>query len=214
MLDSDAFSSRDNVSSATLTIVVSRIDMIAPTITTVATARTSGDSRPSSVMRPSSSQPLDDLTQTAQQGAGGRPVLRLQRREDLGPPGVEAPALVVDRAAAVRRELDVDAAAVVLRALPAHEARALQRVEHAGGGWRGHARGHGELAGGARAVGQAERLEEVVLADAERLLARAQAGAGPARGAEEVLERAREVRRVLEPGRRGGGRPIRHSLAC
>src|SRR4051794_32488710 len=117
MLDSDACSSRDSVSSATLTIVVSRIDMIAPTTTTVATARTSGERLPSSVMRPSSSQPLDHVAEVAQQGRGRRAVRRRQRREDLGPPGVKAPALVVDRAAALRRELDVDAATVVPSAL-------------------------------------------------------------------------------------------------
>ena len=44
-------SSRDSVWSATLTIVVSRIDMIAPTITTIATARTSGVRRPSPLTR-------------------------------------------------------------------------------------------------------------------------------------------------------------------
>src|SRR4029450_7527152 len=102
MVESDAFSSRDRVSSATLTIVVSRIDMIAPTITTVATARTSGESRPSSVMRRSSSQPLDHVTEVAQQRGGPRAVLRLQRREDLGAPGVESTALGVVPAAGLR----------------------------------------------------------------------------------------------------------------
>src|SRR4029450_6428989 len=124
MVESDAFSSRDRVSSATLTIVVSRIDMIAPTITTVATARTSGESRPSSVMRRSSSPPLDPAPEVPHRRGGPRAVLRLPRREDLGAPGAEAPALVVDRAAALRRELHVDAAAVGLRAGAARAAGA------------------------------------------------------------------------------------------
>ena len=41
IVDSGASSSRERVSSATLTIVVSRIDMITPTITTLATSQTS-----------------------------------------------------------------------------------------------------------------------------------------------------------------------------
>ena len=40
MSDSDAFRSRPSVSSATLTIVVSRIDMIDPSTTTVAMRQT------------------------------------------------------------------------------------------------------------------------------------------------------------------------------
>src|SRR6186997_3051272 len=110
MLDSEAWSSRDSVSSATLTIVVSRIDMIAPTITTIAIARTSGERRSSSLMRPSSSQALDHVAEVAEQRRGARTVLRTERGEDLGAPGVEAAALVVDRPAALRRELDVHAA--------------------------------------------------------------------------------------------------------
>ena len=46
IVDSGALSSRESVSRATLTIVVSRIDMITPTTTTAATTQTSRGSLP------------------------------------------------------------------------------------------------------------------------------------------------------------------------
>src|SRR5215210_7961061 len=109
--------------------------MIAPTITTVATARTSGDRRPSSVMRgrrlARSPEVLHGRSQSLEQGHGAVALGRLQRGEDLAPADVDAAALLAGRLEAGGGQLDVHAAAVVLRARAPDEAGALERVEHA-----------------------------------------------------------------------------------